>query len=95
MNGYLAIDKNISNDMESENGYMEISVDNNINKNIWAGSKNKLNKKSIPNTKLDSNIRFKFKSETIENNMDSMSNSSSNSKSSEIEETEICFDNLI
>jgi hypothetical protein len=63
LNGYLAIDANISNEPMSENGYMEISVETNSlikpNKNIWkgvsiSGTNAKKNSKFDPITKLDS-----------------------------------------
>jgi hypothetical protein len=73
------------------NGYMEISIDtdennikNKVNKNIWKNPQHELKKKQNSNT---SNIKFNFKSETIE--------LSDLSDLSEIEESNICFDNKI
>ena len=103
LDGYLAIDENISNEITSENGYMEISLETNSlkkpNKNIWKGVKN--TEKEI---KFESNLKFKLKSDNIDNLSQEINNSSIlnsefaskfNSESSEIEESEICFNNLI
>ena len=101
LNGYLAIDKNISNEVTSENGYMEISLDTNSlirpNKNIWKGVKNTDVKNQKRYNKIDSNIKFKLKSETLTNSsvVESEITTRLNSESFEIEESEICFDNLI
>jgi len=107
LNGYLAIDHNISNEVTSENGYMEISAETDSiikpNKNIWKGVKDTNIKNVNKNSRFDSNIKFKFKSESSDNNnsdtkhnvTDSEITSDIESEFSEIEESEICFDNLI
>ena len=102
----MAIDENISNETTSENGYMEISVEVNgttkPNKNIWKGVKNTNIKNTNNDKKFESNIKFKLKSESLDSNVnlntnnnttqDSEITSKFNSESSEIEESEICFD---
>lgn len=101
LNGYLAIDENISNEATSENGYMEISLETNSliqpNKNIWKGVKNKDFQNLKRYNKINSNTQFKLKSESLSKSttMESEITSGFNSESSEIEESEICFDNLV
>lgn len=108
--GYLDIDKNILSEKEMENGYMEISIDtdnntannnrknnNRANKNIWIGKKTNISNEN------GNDIKFKFKSESminrtktsISSNLKSDLLTNSSSESSEIEESEICFDSII
>jgi hypothetical protein len=86
--GYLTIDPNINDNMQNEHLYMEISIDNDnaLNKNIWYKSNTSSNIKN----KI-SNINFKLKSESPENNF--LFNT--HSESSNISENEICFSNII
>lgn len=81
---------------EVNNGYVEISLETdenlslvNVNKNIWKNP-NKINindkiANKLKTRKEISDIKLNFKSETIENN----------DESSEIEESNICFDSMI
>jgi hypothetical protein len=108
LNGYLAIDKNISNEETSQNGYMEISVDTNSitlnpNKNIWKGVKYTETIDKKQNKKHEPNIKFKLKSESLtrdgntqilDSDTTSFISGVSDSESFEIEESEICFENF-
>jgi hypothetical protein len=48
LNGYLAIDKNISDNETIENGYMEISINEDLqNKNIWKKRNNEISIQNI------------------------------------------------
>jgi len=73
-----------NNNYNAENGFIELSLDTddnlsleNVNKNIWKNPNVKINKKD------NCEIKFNFKSETIEEN-----------NSSEIEESNVCFESL-
>lgn len=85
---------NEQNKQLQTNGYIEISIDtdenniiNKVNKNIWKNPKYELEKRQ--NMKIP-NIKFNFKSETVET-----TDSLNISDLSEIEESNICFDNKI
>ena len=111
INGYLKlvedIDKGKDKDKEQEshklnmNGYIEISIEtdeneifNKVNKNIWKNVKYKPENKDERSIK-NSNAKFNFKSETDEENMKDTKNFSIDTNSSELSESNICFDNLL
>lgn len=104
---YIKMNKKIIREtIESDNnGYIELSLETdenqssvNINKNIWKNPVVKTNKQDVKMNKENNtinknlNIKFNFKSETIETEME---NENDFSESSEIEESQICFDNYI